>query len=296
MSIAAGQWSPVEFRAKKNLGQHFLVDRRVIGAVIEGVRPDPSEVVVEIGPGLGAITFGLAGHVGHLVAVEKDARATAELERRMSTRPLKNVTLVNEDILDFQLEKVAAGFSRKVTVVGNLPYNISKPVLEMLVRNREFVSRAVLMFQSEVADRLLAEPGSKAYGALTVMVRYRALTNLILSVSKDAFRPRPNVTSKVLHLDFSVPHAVKAENDALFDKVVRAAFSHRRKTLLNSLKSSGHGWPHEMLHRVLIDCGIDHVRRAETLSVDEFLRLSDCLGGCAENDPQCRWSPIPGWE
>jgi 16S rRNA (adenine1518-N6/adenine1519-N6)-dimethyltransferase len=159
-------------------------------------------------------------------------------------------------------------------VVGNLPYNISKPVLEKLLRSRGIVERAVLMFQAEVADRLLASPGGKAYGALTLMVRYRASPGLILDVSKESFRPRPKVDSKAISLDFSSPFCGNMDNEAWFDTVVRAAFSHRRKTLINSLMGSGYKWAKETLADVLSDCGIDASRRAETLSMDEFLRLS----------------------
>lgn len=278
MTVPPGASGIRGFRAKKSLGQHFLVDRGVIDAVIDGARVSRSEVVVEVGPGLGALTFLLAEAANHVVAVEKDDRAAAELERRLSDRSVNNVTVVRADILDFPLEAVAGGFSRKLTVMGNLPYNISKPILEMLVRSRDVVERAVLMFQAEVADRLLAGPGGRAYGALTVMVRYRALPSLMLAVSRDAFRPRPKVASKVLHLDFADPYPVRAENDEWFDAVVRAAFSHRRKTLMNSLKGSGHLWPREFLVRALSDCGIEESRRAETLSIEEFLCLSGRLG------------------
>jgi 16S rRNA (adenine1518-N6/adenine1519-N6)-dimethyltransferase len=265
------------FKAQKSLGQHFLVDRAVIAAIIEGARPSHSDLVVEIGPGLGALTFPLARAVNHVVAVEKDLRAVAELERKLRAEAVGNVTLIRADILDFPLEVVAKKFSQKVNVIGNLPYNISKPVLEMLVRSRNTVERAVLMFQAEVADRLLASPGSKAYGALTLMVRYRACPRLMLNVSRDAFRPKPKVASKVVSLDFSSPYRGEGEGEDWFDAVVRAAFSHRRKTLINSLMGSGHKWSKDILTRALDDCGIEASRRAETLSIDEFLTLSAYL-------------------
>ncbi|MFO8088873.1 MAG: 16S rRNA (adenine(1518)-N(6)/adenine(1519)-N(6))-dimethyltransferase RsmA [Desulfatiglandaceae bacterium] len=262
------------FKAQKSLGQHFLVDRRVVRAIIEGAGLEPSDVIVEIGPGLGALTFQLAGKVCRVVAVEKDLRAYAELERRLNLMSVENVDLVRGDILGFPLDSVAGRFSAKVTVVGNLPYNISKPVLEKLLRSHAVVERAVLMFQAEVADRLLASPGSKAYGALTLMVRYRASPSLMLDVSRESFRPKPKVDSKVISLDFSSPFCRNMNDEAWFDTVVRAAFSHRRKTLINSLMGSGYKWPREMLADILADCGIDASRRAETLSMDEFLHLS----------------------
>ena len=265
------------FRARKSLGQNFLVDRRVIDGIIDRACIDPSEVVVEIGPGLGALTFPLAGLAHHLVAVEKDARAVCELDRRLPRGSGRNVTLVQADILDFPLEDVSGRFDCKLVVVGNLPYYISKPVLEMLVRKRHVVKRAVMMFQAEVADRLLAEPGEKAYGALTVMVRYRAAPSLVMDVSRDSFRPRPKVASRVVCLDFSLPHPVMAESDTWFDTVVKAAFSHRRKTLFNSLRSSGRDWSRDLISSALADCGIEDSRRAETLGIGEFLCLSERL-------------------
>jgi 16S rRNA (adenine1518-N6/adenine1519-N6)-dimethyltransferase len=265
------------FKAQKSLGQHFLVDRKVVLAIIEGARLEPSDVIVEIGPGLGALTFQLAGKVRGVVAVEKDFRACDELERRLNAMSVDNVDLVRGDILRFPLNSVADRFSGKVIVVGNLPYNISKPVLEKLVQNHDVVARAVLMFQAEVADRLLANPGGKAYGALTLMVRYRASSSLILNVSRESFRPKPKVASKVVSLDFSSPYCGSMDEGARFDMVVRAAFSHRRKTLINSLMGSGHKWPREMLADVLAGCGIDASRRAETLGMEEFIHLAAAL-------------------
>lgn len=265
------------FKAQKSLGQHFLVDRKVVLAIIEGARLEPADVILEIGPGLGALTFQLARKVCRVVAVEKDFRACAELERRLNAMSVENVHLVHGDILGFPLNSVADRFSRKVIVVGNLPYNISKPVLEKLVRSHVVVERAVLMFQAEVADRLLASPGGKAYGALTLMVRYRASSSLILNVSRESFRPKPKVASKVVSLDFSSPYCGNTNEGAWFDTVVRAAFSHRRKTLINSLMGSGYKWPREMLADVLADCGIDASRRAETLGMEEFIHLSTGL-------------------
>jgi len=262
------------FKAKKSLGQHFLVDRKVVLDILHGARLGPSDVIVEIGPGLGALTFQLAREVDRVIAVEKDFRAYGELDRRLRAMSVENVDLVRGDILRFPLEPVAGRFGRKLTVVGNLPYNISKPVLEKLLRSCEVVDRAVLMFQAEVADRLLASPGSKAYGALTLMVRYRAFPSLILNVGKESFRPKPKVASKVVDLDFSSPSDGGTLDEGWFDTVVRVAFSHRRKTLINSLVGSGCQWPREMVANVLADCGIDPSRRAETLDMDEFIRLA----------------------
>jgi 16S rRNA (adenine1518-N6/adenine1519-N6)-dimethyltransferase len=265
------------FKARKSLGQHFLVHHGIVRELIEGARLAPSDVVVEIGPGLGALTFHLADETYRVVAVEKDARAATELELRLRVASIENVDVVESDILVFPLESVAARYSRELIVIGNLPYNISKPVLEKLVKSRRIIDRAVLMFQAEVADRLLASPGRKAYGALTLMVRYRACPSLIMNVPKEAFRPKPKVASKVVALDFSCPYCGEVVNEDGFDEVVRAAFTHRRKTLINSLSGSGNRWPREMLTDALVECGIEPSRRAETLTMDEFIRLTEAL-------------------
>jgi 16S rRNA (adenine1518-N6/adenine1519-N6)-dimethyltransferase len=264
-------------RPNKRLGQHFLVDRGIIEGIISRAGFQTSDMVLEIGPGQGALTFPLARSVGHVVAVEKDTRLAGLLEEKLSRAGIANVTLINRDILKWDFNEISNHSSAKIQVIGNLPYNISSPFLEKLVENRNLVSRAVLMFQLEVARRLTASPGSKAYGAMTLTVRYHAKPTAFFEVSAEAFFPRPKVNSMVLELDFERPYPKRAVHDGDLKRVVRGAFAHRRKTLLNSLKGFFPSWNPEMILEAMKKCGIDPGTRAETLDMDDFLCLGTAL-------------------
>ena len=263
-------------RPKKSLGQHFLNDREIISKIISCSGFQGFDQVLEIGPGKGALTLPLAQRVSHVIAVEKD-ECLANLLRNMLARAgVENVTLVTYDILDWDFSNMKLPASGKIQIIGNLPYNISTPFLEKLIDSRSYINRAVLMFQSEVAGRIISPPGVKAYGALTLLVRYHARSTLLLQVPKEAFYPRPKVNSMVLELDFerSYPSDV---DEFIFKRVVKGAFAHRRKTIFNSLKS---GFPDDQRRELLEGiktCRIDPKRRAETLDMEEFLRLTAAL-------------------
>jgi 16S rRNA (adenine1518-N6/adenine1519-N6)-dimethyltransferase len=261
----------------KRLGQHFLRDTGIIHKIISKARLEPSDHVLEIGPGLGALTLPLAPLVHHIVAVEKDARLAEMLKKRLTHQDISNVHLINDDILRMDLEGIPRLRGKKLKVIGNLPYNISTPFLERLVVNRNLVSRAVLMFQLELARRLTANPGNKEFGAMTVLVQYHAHISPLLEVSKASFYPRPKVDSMVLELDFERPHPRRVEDETKFKAVVRGAFAHRRKTLLNSLKRTLSSHTSEEILAALRKCGIDPEKRAETLHIDQFLCLTSAL-------------------
>ncbi len=264
-------------RPKKRLGQHFLVANSAIDDIISLARFKAADFVLEIGPGKGALTMPLARTVRHIVAIEKDTSLTNLLRRKLLRSGITNVTLVNEDILRWDFNQIEALSKEKIQVIGNLPYNISSPFLEKLIENRKFVGRAVLTFQMEVAKRIAACPGTKAYGAMTLLVQYYAQPSILLEILRDAFYPRPKVDSMVVELDFDRPHPRRAIHGVDFGKVVKSAFSHRRKTLLNSFKSSSAGWDRETLLKAMKKCGIDPGRRPETLNIDEFLCLTGAL-------------------
>jgi len=266
------------FRAKKRLGQHFLSDPGIIQKIIAGARFLPSDLVLEIGPGLGALTIPLARTVHHVVAVEKDEFLSRLLKEKLTLEGIANVTVLTHDILQFNFHEIHPPPSSKIQVIGNLPYNISSPILEKLLENRELIARSILMFQLEVAKRLTASIGGKAYGAMTVLVQYHAHPTPLLEVSKGAFSPRPKVDSMVLELDFERPYPEHAVHENKFKRVVKGAFAHRRKTLLNSLRGVFFSWDREELLRVMEKCDIDPSRRAETLDIEEFL----CLASAAE--------------
>lgn len=263
---------------RRKLGQHFLVDDKVIDYIIRGARFEPNNPVIEIGPGRGALTLPLARVIDHLFAVEKDSRLTDSLRKRLKKEGMTNVTLINEDILKWDFQNAKERTDSRLQVIGNLPYSISSPILYKLIENRSIIGRAILMFQLEVAERLTAVPSKKAYGALTLFIQYYASVRPLIRVNKKSFYPSPKVDSMVIELDFTRPYPERTTSETDFKTVVNGAFAHRRKTILNSLKNSIHN--DVFLNNILTaleKCGIDPSRRAETLHMDEFLCLIKSL-------------------
>ena len=262
---------------RKYLGQHFLQDRGITSKIIAQARLDKEDVVLEVGSGLGALTIPALSLISHLVAVEKDPGLTEILKERVPAGKEHKITFIVEDILKVPFEEVFNKFHRKIKVLGNLPYNISSPFLEKLVINRQYVRSAILMFQYEFAQRLTASPCIKHYGALSVIMQYHARLSPLIKVSRDAFYPKPKVDSMVVEIDFEKPHPSQAEDERLFQSITKAAFSHRRKTILNSLDRGMVPIPRETLDEALRKCSIDPKRRAETLTVDDYICLTSAV-------------------
>ena len=269
--------SAYRFRPKKRLGQHFLKDRGFIHEIITGAKLGRFDHVLEIGAGLGALTIPLSRRVRWIFAVEKDSLLAARLEKSLSLEGIENVTVIHADALKLDFRHITGLTGEKIKVLGNLPYNISSPFLEKLKKNKELVSRAVLMFQLEFARRLIATPGGKEYGAMTVLVQYHAHLSPLLEVPKEAFYPKPKVSAMVLEIDFGRPHPRRALSEERFETVVRGAFAHRRKTLFNSLKGALPPFSADEILEALRRCGIDPRKRAEVLHIDDFLCLSSAL-------------------
>lgn len=265
------------FRPRKALGQHFLRDRGMIGEILSLSAIDPEEHVLEIGPGKGALTFPLAARVRHLIAVEKDPFLAEALRARLRDQGLGHVEVVTGDILTWDLAGARAAGAPGFLVMGNLPYNISKPVLERLLTLRAHVRRAVLMFQREVGERLTASPGGKAYGAMTLLVSYAARVRPLLTIPREAFHPRPKVDSMVVSLDFEAPYPRRAADELSLTRLIKGAFAYRRKTLLNALLAALQGRGRDALLQALAHCGIAPARRAETLDMEAFLCLEEAL-------------------
>lgn len=268
-------------KPNKRLGQHFLIDQNIINQIITRAGLDKSDDILEIGPGMGALTIPMTSVVNSIIAVEKDDRLVKYLLQKLEEGNIENVTIINNDILKTDLEELIKGRNRKLKVVGNLPYNISSPLLEKLISNKRFFSRAFLMLQYEFARRLASDPGGKDYGAITVMTRYQSAVSELLKVGRDVFYPKPKVGSMVIKIDLEMPHPKRAKNDRVFELVVRGAFAQRRKTIKNSLKVISNHFDTDKISRALDMCNIDPLRRAETLSLDEFLDLSNTLSESA---------------
>ncbi len=265
------------FRARKDLGQHFLRNGDIARKMVSLAGFMEEDPVLEIGPGLGALTITLARSGLKIMAVEKDPRLAVKLQERLDGEGLDNVTLITGDILKLDFTERRFFGEKQMEVIGNLPYNISSPVLEKLIQNRESVRRAVLMFQAEFARRVSAPPGSREYGAMSVLIQYFARVSPLLEVPREAFYPIPRVDSMVLELDFKRPYPRRARDEASFKRTVRGAFSHRRKTLLNSLKGALPALSKGEILEALENCSIDPGKRAETLSIEDFLNLDNAI-------------------
>ena len=268
-------------RPSKSLGQNFLTDESIIEAIVEGSGVTEKSLVIEIGPGTGALTLPLAERAGRLVAVELDERMLQGL--RIKTFSLGNVEIIHDDILkvdlraliDRQLEEY--GLS-DVRIVGNLPYYITTPIIMKLLETGTGAKSITVMMQKEVGDRIAAEPGTKLAGAITYSVHYYAEVTEITDVGRECFYPVPKVDSVVLRLDLLDKRPVEVDYEALYFRCIKAGFSQRRKTLLNSLSSMGE-YDKNSIAEALSKAGIEHERRAESLSMAEFAALANSLGG-----------------
>lgn len=262
------------FSFKKGLGQNFLIDAQILSAIAQASEVSDADGVLEIGPGAGVVTQRLADLAKRVIAVEKDASLRPVLAEALESCP--NVEVTFADVLDLDLCKLWEKFAdcNDVSVVANLPYYVTTPILFHVFESHVPVRNIVVMVQKEVADRLQAKPGTKDYGALTVTVQYRAEVETVIHVSPGAFIPAPTVDSTVIRMRCRPVPAVEVVNEAMFFRVVRAAFGMRRKTLLNAL-SAQLPMDKEACARCLELAGIDPMRRGETLSISEFATLSN---------------------
>lgn len=256
-----------------------MVDERVLDRIIDAAELDGSTGVLEIGPGMGALTERLADRAGWVLAVEIDGRLIPILRKLFVDRP--RVTVVHGDALQVDLKALMdrhLGSAERFSVVANLPYYATSPILMRLLEERLPLDRIVVMIQKEVAERIMAEPGTKEYGSLSVAVRYFAEVFRVCGVPRNCFVPRPQVDSAVIGLRIRREPLVSVRNEPLFFRMVRAAFSQRRKTLANALSSSLFGGKRKAeLENLLKEIGIDPNRRGETLTLEEFAQVSDIL-------------------
>jgi len=265
-------------QARKRLGQNFLNDPNVARAIVNKAGIASDDVVLEIGPGLGAMTIPAAAVACRVIAVDKDGRIIDLLRTELLAAGIDNVEIREADILRVDLDAMARETGRPLVVLGNLPYNISSQVIVQLIHARKRIDRAVLMLQREMAQRICAGPGSKEYGRLSVMLGYCADTNVLMQVRASLFFPAPKVDSTVIGIRFASPPPFPADDEALLFRVVKAAFGKRRKTLRNALSQSDLNLEPAICERLLTDARIDPMRRAESLSVAEFVCLSNTIG------------------
>lgn len=240
----------------------------------------PSDTVVEIGPGLGALTFALARTGARVIALEADRALAGALKERLGRKFLERVEVIPGDALRLDLSE----FGQSLVVVGNLPYQISSPLIFKLLEAGPTVDRAVLTLQKELAERIQSPPGPKAYGVISVMVQLQAKVTEVMDLPPGAFFPVPQVASRTIRLDLNQPPPEPLDDKAEFRLLVRAAFNQRRKTLRQALLKAPLGFSREVLEEVLVKAGIDPGLRAERLSVGDYIRLANAAAGSRDRD------------
>jgi len=250
-------------RAKKRFGQNFLVDEQIIADIIDAIRPEPDDSMVEIGPGLGALTRPLLKKLNHLHVVEIDRDIIARLE---NDYPKNKIVIHAGDALEFDFATLPA----PLRIVGNLPYNISSPLLFHFAAYAERIKDMHFMLQDEVVERMVAEPSTPEYGRLSAMLQYRFHLEKLLDVPPESFRPAPKVDSAIVRMIPLPASEVSVRNEKLFAAIVRTAFGQRRKTLRNTLR----GYLGEMDFEKL---GINPQLRAENLAVADFISVANYL-------------------
>ncbi|UFJ43399.1 16S rRNA (adenine(1518)-N(6)/adenine(1519)-N(6))-dimethyltransferase RsmA [Brevibacillus humidisoli] len=265
------------FSFKKSLGQNFLVDPNILHSIVSAADLSKEKAAVEVGPGIGALTERLCRAAGRVLAIEIDQRLLPILEDSLS--PYDNVQVVHGDVLKLDLHRLLAEYlpdCSRISVVANLPYYVTSPILMKLLEERLPLEHIVVMIQKEVADRIAAQPGSKDYGSLSVAVQFYAEAEVTMTVPANVFIPKPNVDSAVLKLSLRERPAVEVADEKLFFRVVRASFAQRRKTLYNNLLHNLFGKENrEQVTALLMAVDLDPMRRGETLSLAEFARLTN---------------------
>lgn len=268
------------FSFKKSLGQNFLIDTNILNRIVDHANLTENSGTIEVGPGIGALTEQLARRSKKVMAFEIDQRLLPILADTLS--PYPNVKVIHQDILKADvkqyIDEELAGVE-DIMVVANLPYYVTTPILMKLLEEKLPIRGIVGMLQKEVADRLAAKPGTKEYGSLSIAVQYYTVAETVMIVPKTVFMPQPNVDSAVIRLTVREVPAVKVKDEEFFFQVTRASFAQRRKTILNNLTSQlPNGKQNkEQIIAALKAVGVDESRRGETLSIEEFGRLSDAL-------------------
>lgn len=262
--------------ANKGYGQNFLIDQNIVDSIIEKAEVNKNDLIIEIGPGLGNLTAPLLENAGKVICIELDPKMITILKDRFSL--YKNFELINEDVLKVDLNKLIEENSKFKTakVVANLPYYITTPIIMKLLENKLNLESITVMVQKEVAERLADKPGGKEVGAITYSINYYTDPEIVINVPKTCFIPSPKVDSAVIKLNILKNPKIKVLDEKLFFKVVKFAFSQKRKTLVNSLSNSGLV-SKEFTEKMLNELGIDLRIRAEQLSLENFKEISDYI-------------------
>jgi len=259
---------------RKRWGQHFLVDQNILSKVIRTAELEKGDVVLEIGPGTGEMTLALARQVKKVIAVEIDRKLVKVLKEK--TADLSNIMVIEGDVLKISFEQLYRRGHQQLKVVANLPYQISTPLLFRFIESKQLFSTITLMLQREVAERMIASPGGKNYGPLSIFTQLVSDLSIQFYIKPSAFFPPPKVESAVIHMVWKERPLVRLEEEGWFKKVVKGCFSYRRKRLINALRHADLLLPEDLEKRIE-KIGIDSQRRPETLTIQEFARLADAL-------------------
>ena len=270
------QLRELQIRPKKSLGQHFVVDVDVLRRIVECANLEAEDVVLEIGAGLGSLTAPLAQRVKKVYAIEVDHRLAGALKDQFSGS--ERVEVVLADALKFDFTPLSGKWQKKMKVVANLPFEISSPMIFRLFQEREHFSLLVLMLQMEVAKRVVAKPGTKDYGPLSLWAQLYTQARIAFAVSPRAFHPQPKVESAVVRFDILQKPSVEVEDEKTLQWVIRSAFAYRRKTVANAIHLGKFSHlPPEKIQKALRAAGINPISRGEVLSLEQFRDLSRVL-------------------
>lgn len=260
------------FKFSKSLGQNFLIDDSVLNDIVNGADVNGEDFIIEIGPGVGTLTAQLLNKAKKVTSIELDNDLIPILQQELGNHP--NFSLIHKDALKVDFNEVI-GDEKSVKLVANLPYYVTTPIIVNLLKNKYNFKSLTIMIQKEVAERMDAEPNCKEYGSLSLLVQYYCDTKIIRKVAPSSFMPRPKVESIVIRLDRLEEPRVKVKDENLMFEIIRNSFNMRRKTLWNGVKNMG--VDKEDLMKAFEEAGVDPKRRGETLSLEEFARLSDCI-------------------
>lgn len=262
---------------KKKFGQNFLHDPSSAERIVTLSKITAEDVVLEIGAGLGSLTIPAAKAAKKLYAVEKDGRLINLLKTELFANRLSNVELIEKDIMKFDIKNMAENAGKKITVIGNLPYNLSSQIIIRLIQLRSVLVKAVFMFQKELAQRITAQPGRKDYGRLTVMLNYCTTIKKLADFEAHQFFPKPKVDSQLLEIGFPETIKYPADDEELLFRVIKGGFCQRRKTLRNALAGSEMDIDTKTAQNMLDEAGIDSSLRAEALTISQFVTLSNAF-------------------
>ncbi|MEA2021484.1 MAG: 16S rRNA (adenine(1518)-N(6)/adenine(1519)-N(6))-dimethyltransferase RsmA [Candidatus Caldatribacteriota bacterium] len=268
------------FSCKKHLGQNFLIDQNILKIIIHSLEPEKEDCILEIGTGIGTLSAFLSTQIKQVISIEKDRKLIPIIKENLS--PFNNIEVVFEDIMNFNFNKflqenIKKG--RKINkIVGNLPYYISIPLIRKIIELGKDIKIAVFLVQKEVGKRLMAQPGEKDYGILSIATQYYSMPSKVHIVPATVFYPKPKVNSMIIRLDIMEKPQIKVDDEKVFFEIVRASFQQRRKRIINSLANYFQGKIDKVdIENILEKTGIDKSLRGETLTLEEFAKLSNAM-------------------